>query len=235
MISLVDDSLKTKLSGLLKEKEYLQKLLIIEKEVLDRTKKIYDAGAISFIEVLKLEKRILEIDSSLNKTQSEIDLILVAIKDLKIISPIDGNIFDLIPKSTGYFTSAGEILLKIVPEGKLEAKIFIKNSDIGFVKEGMNAEIRIDAFPFSRFGYIDGIVKNIGEEVLPADNINPESRFPVYVDLNKQSLFNKDKEINIKSGQSVSVNLIVKKRRIITLFTDIFSNSIDSLKSIKSP
>ena len=104
-------------------------------------------------------------------------MILVAIKDLKIISPLDGNVFDLIPKSPGYFTNAGETLLKIVPEGTLEAKIFINNSDIGFVKKGMNAEIRIDAFPFTRFGSIDGIVKNIGEEVLPADNMNPQSRF----------------------------------------------------------
>tara|TARA_Y100000589_G_scaffold207935_1_gene196090 strand:- start:1876 stop:2880 length:1005 start_codon:yes stop_codon:yes gene_type:complete len=235
LISLNDDALKAKLSGLQKEKEYIIKVLKIEKEVLDRSKKIYDSGAISFLEVLKLEKRVLEINSSLYKTQSEIDLILVALKDLKIISPLDGNIFDLIPKSSGYFTNAGETLLKIVPEGTLEAKIFINNSDIGFVKKGMNAEIRIDAFPFSRFGSIDGIVKNIGEEVIPADNMNPQSRFPVYVDLKKQSLFNKDKEHDIKSGQSISVNLIVKKRRIITLFTDIFSNSIDSLKSIKSP
>ena len=38
----------------------------------------------------------------------------------------------------------------------------------------------------------------------------------------------------IRAGQSINVNLIVKERRVITIFTDIFTNSIDSLKSIKS-
>ena len=122
---------------------------------------------------------------------------------------------------------------KIVPDGELEAKIFVRNSDIGFVKEGMKAEIRVDAYPFSRFGSLSGSVLHIGDEALPANNLNTQSRFPVYLNIDNQYLMKNKNKYLIKSGQSINVNLIVKQRPIITIFTDIFSNSLDSLKSIK--
>ena len=124
--------------------------------------------------------------------------------------------------------------MKIVPEGKLEAKIFINNSDIGFINNRMKAEIRVDAYPFTRFGYLKGEVRSISNEVLPVDNFNLQTRFPVYINLEEEFLQKNNEKYFVKPGQSISVNLIVKKRPLITIFTDVFTKSIDSLKSIKS-
>ena len=234
LIKLNTDSLKARSSSLLKEKFNLEKSLELQKEIIKRTKKVYEQGAISFLDVLKLEKRFLEIKSNYERKKAEIRLNLISIKDSNITSPLDGNVFELIPKNSGYYTNAGDTLMKIVPDGELEAKIFVKNSDIGFVKEGMQAEIRVDAYPFSRFGSLSGRVINIGDEVLPADNLNPQSRFPVYLNIDSQFLTRENNKYLIKAGQSINVNLIVKERPVITIFSDIFSNSIDSLKSIKS-
>lgn len=234
LISFNTDSLQERIATLLKEKDNLEKSLTIQKEIIDRVRKVYDEGAITLLEVLRLEKILLEINSNLENKKSEIRLTSIAIKNSNVTSPIDGNVFDLIPKNSGYYSNAGDTLMKIIPDGEIEAKIFINNNDIGFVKEGMKAEIRIDAYPFSRFGSISGRVINIGDEALPADNLNPKSRFPVYINLDNQYLTLKKNKYLIKPGQSISVNLIVQERPIISLFTDIFSNSIDSLKSIKS-
>ena len=234
LISLNTDSLKERFSTLLKEKHNLEKSLEIQKEIIDRVRRVYNEGAITLLEVLRSEKILLEINSDLEKKESEIRLTSIALKNSVITSPIDGNVFDLIPKNSGYYTNAGETLLKIVPDGEIEAKIFINNNDIGFIKEGMRAEIRIDAYPFSRFGSISGRVLNIGDEALPADNFNPKSRFPVYLNLENRYISKNKNKFLIKPGQSVSVNLIVKERPVINLFTDIYSNAVDSLKSIKS-
>ncbi len=234
LITIDSESQQAKLVSLLKEKQNLEKELSLQKDIIYRTKKVYDEGAISFLEILNLEKTLLEITSELERKEAEIKVISISIRDSNIKSPVNGNIFNLIPKSSGYFTNLGETLLEVVPDGKLEAKIFVNNSDIGFVKENMKAEIRIDAFPFSRFGSLSGEIKNIGDEVLPIDNLNPQSRFPVYLRLDNQFLNTKNKKYLIKAGQSITVNLIVKERPIITIFSDIFSKSIDSLKSIKS-
>ena len=234
LISIDSEPLKARLTSLLNEKKNLEKSFEIQNEILKRMKEVYNSGAITFIEILKLENSLLEINSDIEKKESEIKIISLEIKDSKIISPVDGDIFNLIPKSEGYFTTAGEELLKVVPEGELEAKVFVNNSDIGFIKDRMKADIRVDAFPFTRFGSISGEIKNIGDEVFPADNLNSQSRFPVYLKIENQFLKHNNEKYYFKPGQSISVNLIVKNRPIITLFTDVFSKSIDSLKSIKS-
>ena len=51
---------------------------------------------------------------------------------------------------------------------------------------------------------------------MPADQQNPQSRFPVIVSLDKQYLNLNKKKYKVKSGQSVSVNFIVRKKRLIT-------------------
>ena len=54
------------------------------------------------------------------------------------------------------------------------------------------------------------------------------------LNIDNQFLIKNEKKYPLKAGQSINVNLIVKQRRVITIFTDIFSTSLDSLKSIKS-
>lgn len=234
LISINTDSLEARSPALLQEKLNLEKSLKLQKEIIERNKQVYIQGAISLLEVLKLEKVLLDINSNLERKKAEIKLNLIKINNSNIISPMDGDVFDLIPKNSGYYTNAGETLLKVVPDGELEAKIFVKNSDIGFIKEGMQAEIRVDAYPFSRFGSLTAKVINIGDEVLPADDQNPQSRYPVYLNIDNQFLIKNKRKYLIRAGQSINANLIVKERPVITIFTDIFTNSIDSLKSIKS-
>ena len=91
----------------------------------------------------------------------------------------------------GASPTLGETLLNIVPDGEVEAKIYISNKDIGFVKPNMDAEIRLDAFPFTQYGSLKGKVLSIGDEVLPPDQINKMPRFPAYIKLNKQNNTNK--------------------------------------------
>ena len=161
LISINTDSLKARKTSLLNEKLNLEKSLKLQKEIIKRSRKVYDEGAIPLLEILRLEKALLEINSNLERKKAEIRLNLINTKDSNVTSPMDGNVFELIPKNSGYYINAGETLLKIVPDGQLEAKIFVKNSDIGFVKEGMKAEIRVDAYPFSRFGSLSGSVLHI--------------------------------------------------------------------------
>ena len=59
---------------------------------------------------------------------------------------------------------AGERIV-IVPEG-LFAEVLVPNGDIGFVKIGQNAKVRVDAFPFSRYGELNGKVSYISADAL---------------------------------------------------------------------
>jgi len=149
-------------------------------------------------------------------------------------SPVGGMIFDLKPSSPGYAAQANEVLVKIVPLGTLEAKIYLTNRDVGFAKPGQVAQIRVDAFPFTEFGSIAGRLKRVATESLPPDQQNPQPRFPAYVSLSTPFLEKNGTRHRVLSGQTVSVNLIVRDKRVITLLTDAVEKAIDSLRRIRS-
>ena len=94
--------------------------------------------------------------------------------------------------------------------------------------------MRVDAFPFTQFGSIPGRLKTIGTDSLPPDQQNPLPRFPAYVSLDRPYLEKNGTRHNVSSGQTVSVNLVVRDKRVITLLTDAVQKALDSLRRIRS-
>ncbi len=194
------------------------------------------------------EKRIAEIDSQLTKLVvdnkrriSEIDGQIsqsrVNLGYQVLTAPVTGKVFDMKPTGIGYVVNTNEPILKIVPEEGLIAKVFITNRDIGFVEEGMKVDVRIDSFPFSEFGDIEGTLMSIGDDALPPDQIYQFYRFPAEVQLDEQTIRVRGndgmKEVQLQSGMSLSVNIKTRPRKVITYFTDLFSRKVDSFKSGK--
>ena len=222
---------KDKLTYELKSNE---KIIQNEENILSSTEKLALEGAISTFELIRQRNKVEELVARQNTVKTELREIKYLLDKSDLKSPVDGKVFNLIPSSSGYAASSGETLLEIVPSGVLEAKVFFKNSDVGFLRSNMKAEIRVDAYPFTQFGFIEGNLKSVGEESLPVDQFNREVRFPAYVSLSKQYLSKKDKMYFVKSGQTVTVNFLVREKPLITLLTDVIANSWDSLRGIKT-
>jgi len=172
------------------------------------------------------ERRVSEIDSQLSQAE-------VTLKYQELRAPIDGIVFDLKPKGTGFVANNSEPVLKIVPSENLVAKVDVTNQDIGFVSEGMLVDVRIDAFPFSEFGDVKGTLRQIGSDALPPDQIHPFYRFPVTVEMDQQMLTVRGKEIALKSGMAVTANIITRDRTVMSIFTDLFSKRMDSIKTVR--
>lgn len=152
----------------------------------------------------------------------------------QVRAPLDGKIFDLRFRTPGDVVPVSSLLFKIVPSGQLEANILVPNEYIGFVRPGVSAQVRVDAYPYTRYGSISGIVKSVSSDSLPPDDRYPIPRFPSVVQLNSQFLERHGTKYQIQSGQTVSVNLILRKRRLITIVSDIFDRSADSLRSVRN-
>lgn len=150
-------------------------------------------------------------------------------------SPVRGQVFDLTPTSKGYAVAPNEPLLKIVPLDKLQAKVYVTSKDIGFVKVGQFSEVRLDSYPFTEFGSIKGRVKRISTDSLPPDEQNPQPRFPVLIKLDQQKLEKNGRSYALKSGETLSANLVLREKRVITLLTDVIDRALDALKPIRSP
>ena len=119
------------------------------------------------------------------------------------------------------------------PDDALLASVYITNKDIGFVKEGMTVDVRIDSFPFSEFGDIKGKLVWIGSDALPPDQIYQYYRFPAKVRLSRQSLLINGRKVPLQSGMGVSTNIKLRERTVMSIFTDMFSSSVESLKTVR--
>ncbi|MEB3360319.1 MAG: HlyD family efflux transporter periplasmic adaptor subunit [Synechococcales bacterium] len=191
------------------------------------------------------EKRIAEIDSELNKRIVENDKQLADLNSQlsqteltlnyqEIRSPIDGIVFDLQAQDQGFINNnSPEPILKVVPGDALVAKVFITNQDIGFVEPGMDVDVRIDSFPFSEFGDVEGELKWIGSDALPPDEIRPFYHFPARIEIDQQYINVSGRPINLQSGMSISVNIKTRKKRVISIFTDNFVRKVESLRQTR--
>jgi hemolysin D len=190
------------------------------------------------------DKQIAEIDGQLNKTIVEIDRKVadltsqisqakMNLKYQEIVAPVSGTIFELKAGTPGFVATTSEPILKIVPNNNLTAKVFISNKDIGFIKAGMPVDVRIDSFPFSEFGDVKGTVLSIGSDVLAADQAHPYERFPAIIKLAKQQISIKGKPVTLQSGMSLSANVKLRNRTVMSIFTDAIIKQEDALKTIR--
>ncbi|MGH7999574.1 MAG: HlyD family type I secretion periplasmic adaptor subunit [Brasilonema sp.] len=176
--------------------------------------------------IIENEKRIAEIDSQISQSQ-------LTLQYQEVRSPSDGIVFDLKAKSPGFVANPSQPVLKIVPDEALTAKVFITNKDIGFVRKGMKVNIRIDSFPFSEFGDIKGELVWIGSDSLPPEQVRPYDSFPAKIRLDRQSLVVNNQELPLQSGMSITANVKIRNRTVMSIFSDLFTKQIDSLKSVR--
>jgi hemolysin D len=177
--------------------------------------------------LLDNEQRLADVNSKITQTKMNV-------KYQELRAPVGGIIFDLQAKTPGFVANPTQKLLQIVPKENYVAEVFITNKDIGFVREGMKVDVRIDSFPFSEFGDIKGVVDSIASDALPPDQTHQFYRFPARIRLQSQSLNSHGRNISLQSGMSLTANIKVREeRRVISLFTELFTKQADSLKEVR--
>lgn len=172
------------------------------------------------------KKRIAELESQISQTNQ-------ALKYSVVRSPVDGIVFDLKAHAPGFVAKSTEPVLKIVPQTNLVAKVSITNQDIGFIREGMGVDVRIDSFPYSEFGDIKGTLTWIGSDALPPTQIQPYYTFPAKVTLDQQYLISNGRKIPLQSGMSLNANIKIRERTVMSIFTDFFTKTGESLKFVR--
>lgn len=183
----------------------------------------------------QLTRIVVDNEKQLEEIDGQVSQLKYALENQELKAPLDGQVFNLRANQPGYVANATEPILEIVPDDTLVARVFITNRDIGFVtqrfqdsEEPLKVDVRIDSFPFSEFGDVEGTVIHIGSDALPPDEVNPFYRFPAEIILDDQML---GEALPLQSGMSVTANIKLRKRRVITILSDLFVRKIDSLRS----
>lgn len=250
-ISLAHQSLKQNLALNDTKRKSIQRTLAFSSDIASRYKKLAESGAQSDLSYISQKKQVEDIEAELvallqsreelelnyaqkiRGLESELEQTKLLLANSIIRAPIDGTVFDL-KVSPKQVISLGSVLLKIVPEDAAKAEVFVSNQDIGFVKIGQSSQVRVDAYPFTKFGDLKGKVSSVGADVLEPDQTNPNYRFPVVIKLDSPVLKSQGLALPLKPGMSVQANLRLREKRVISLLTDMFTRNIDGLKSLRN-
>ena len=147
-------------------------------------------------------------------------------------APIAGKVFD-VKISPQTVVNGDQAVLKLVPANRLQAKIAISDSDIGFIKVGLPVSVSVDSFPSGEFGYISGTLIKLGSDVLSPDRQSQQYRFPAIVSLKEQSVMAGDQKLNLQSGMGISANIKLRSRPVISIISDLFTKQLEGVKRFR--
>ena len=88
-----------------------------------------------------------------------------------LVSPVDGIINEIAITTIGEVVEPGQPLITIVPLGdELVVEVFLLNKDVGFIKIAQEAIIKLEAYPFTRYGFLVGEVEHVSADAMIDEN-----------------------------------------------------------------
>lgn len=160
--------------------------------------------------LVQAEQQLVQLQQEGVKLRSRSDL-------LELRAPVDGTVQQLAVHTEGGVVTEAQPLLVIVPANeRLEIDAMVENKDIGFINKGQAAEVKVEAFPFTRYGILHGKVVNVS-----LDAIADEKRGLLYqtrVLLDQTSIGVEGKQVPLVPGMAVTVEIKTGRRRVIDYF-----------------
>ena len=97
----------------------------------------------------------------LKKAEARLDHAVLA-------SPIDGTVHASTITTVGQVVTPGQDLMRVVSDNDaLDVEAYLPNRDIGFVKPGDHAILKVESFPFTRYGTVDAVVTRVAHDAIP--------------------------------------------------------------------
>jgi hemolysin D len=133
---------------------------------------------------------------------------------MHLLAPVDGTVQQLAIHTIGGVVTPAQVIMTVVPgQGPLRVEADIDNQDIGFIKEGQIAEVKVETFPFTRYGTLHGTVVQVSNDARQDDK--KDWVFTAQLTLSQNTMQIEDREIHLTPGMTVTAEIKTGKRRII--------------------
>lgn len=134
---------------------------------------------------------------------------------MHLAAPVDGVVQQLAVHTVGGVVTPAQTLLTLVPVGqKLLVEAIVDNQDIGFIKEGQAAEIKVETFPFTRYGTLHGTIVEVSNDAKQDDKLG--LIFTAEVSLPQDTMRIDDRLIHLTPGMAVTAEIKTGRRRLIS-------------------
>lgn len=241
------DKFEQTLNNLNKSQNIIQKQLNINRELAKQ-------GASSAVEVLRLEKELIDLESKeqeyvsdyfvssreeLAKVMAEIDSLAPLIKGRQdyvkktvITSPVKGIVKNIQNTTIGGVVSPNGILMDIVPlEDSLIIETKISPKDIAFIHPKQEAKIKITAYDYAIYGGLDGIVDVISPDTVQDENKRDVTYYKVYIKTDRDYLTNKaGQRFSITPGMIATVEITTGSKTVLQYLIKPFNKVNEALR-----
>jgi HlyD family secretion protein len=145
---------------------------------------------------------------------------------VELAAPQDGVVKDVATHTRGTVVAPGTVLLTLVPHGDaLQADVMVRNLDVGFVRPGQRAKVKLVAYPFQKYGALDGMVERVsvdatdGAPQRPDDAADADVRsrlgYRARIRLLTQALPFDDAMLALSAGMQVTAEINLGERSVL--------------------
>lgn len=183
------------------------------------------------IAVLKSEEQLKELDTQFTTLKTEISQSKSQIQALEfqlgqrvLRAPVNGTIFQLPIQRTGAVVQPSTLIAEIAPQNAtLILRAQMATSESGALREGMAVKMKFDAYPFQDYGVVEGTLSQIS----PTSKVTETAQgaiatFDLEIALKQTCIQTSNGCTALSPGQTATVEVIVRQRRIIDLIFDPF-------------
>jgi hemolysin D len=153
-----------------------------------------------------------------------------------LTAPVAGMVQQLAVHTIGGVVTPAQALLVVVPaDSRLEIEAMVSNRDIGFVRPGQDAEIKVDTFNFTRYGLLHGKVVSVSQDAIVRDKpedktgdkvsgaerstSEPKGQELIYaarISLDRTQMQIDDNLVNLSPGMAVTVEIKTGERSVLS-------------------
>lgn len=217
-------------SKLIDAKTYLkqnqQKLIAIKRTQVQLSNREQDLKHSFKSKLLDLERQRSQLKSDLVAIQSETERYILAKED--------GIVSNFLSRE-GEYAKPGASVLDVRPvASNWQALLLLPSNSSGEIRRGQHVAIRLDAFPYQRFGTLKGTIKKVDQTLAHPDEVRMELRsqsavYRVWVDIDRQFLSADDKKYPLRQGMRLSADVVQERRTLLAWLLGSFRSSIERL------
>ncbi len=185
---------------------------------------------------VQYEQEIVKLNQDLNRVETEVRLARISAEVaarvtfddidednfVRIKAPVSGVFTAVAFTQRGDKIEAKKPLAEIAPaNARMVLDVEILEQDRGFLREGMPVKMKFSAFPYQRYGFINGVI----EYIAPASTFDSETNKLVYkgrVSLERNHFSVGNAKFPLRYGMTASAEIVVRKRRLIEMAIDPF-------------
>ncbi len=158
---------------------------------------------------------------------------------MTLVAPVTGTVQQVAVTTVGQVVTAGQQLATVIPsDAPLSVQALIADKDARSIAAGQEVVVKVDAFPYTRYGVLEGEVVNVSSEAIKnpqasADSTGdtssgvqagsaatdpskpPGTVLPVDIQIARTSIFADGKDVPLLPGMSVTVDIRTSRRHVI--------------------